>query len=174
MEKGRGEGATSAGDHDMINGGFLQYLDAKEVGEYKGRAVWKLNSPLYFEARLGNCSIKGYAPSGFETDLGSVPRLPLIWWLWGDRAHRECVWHDYLYRKDAFVIVKYDDGPDVYIPISRKAADWYFKLAMISENAAVNKKGQPWWIYLPMFWGVQYFGKRSFHRMAVMDKFLAA
>lgn len=37
-------------------------------------------------------------PKGFITDKASVPRVPIIYWFFGDRAHRESVIHDYLFQ----------------------------------------------------------------------------
>jgi len=142
----------------MITRGFLNELSATEIGEYDGRAVLKLNPHLDF--RLDRDRIIR-SPSGFETDLGSVPRLPVVWWLWGDRAHRECVLHDYCYRKDAVVL--WADGK--MTPITRADADWYFRLAMIS-------RGQPYWIYQPMYLAVRIFGGSSFRKMKVTDHFV--
>jgi hypothetical protein len=37
-------------------------------------------------------------PAGFVTDFSSVPRVPIVYMLFGDRAHHESVPHDYLYQ----------------------------------------------------------------------------
>lgn len=42
-------------------------------------------------------------PAGFITDLGSVPRLPLVYLLFGDHLHHEAVIHDYLYSSHSHV-----------------------------------------------------------------------
>jgi len=36
-------------------------------------------------------------PEGFHTDLASVPRVPVIYWLVGGRGHKAAVLHDWLY-----------------------------------------------------------------------------
>jgi hypothetical protein len=36
-------------------------------------------------------------PAEFETDLDSVPRLPLAYWLMKGRAFKSAILHDYLY-----------------------------------------------------------------------------
>lgn len=36
-------------------------------------------------------------PRGFQTDLASVPRLPLVYWLTGDTSSAAATVHDYLY-----------------------------------------------------------------------------
>ena len=38
-------------------------------------------------------------PEGFETDLASVPRLPLVFFLVGGRGHKAAVLHDWLLYK---------------------------------------------------------------------------
>lgn len=37
-------------------------------------------------------------PAGFQTDLASVPRLPVIYLAVGGRGHKAAVLHDYLYK----------------------------------------------------------------------------
>lgn len=38
-------------------------------------------------------------PSGFMTDFASVPRLPLVYLAYGNKAHLPAVAHDFLYRE---------------------------------------------------------------------------
>lgn len=47
-------------------------------------------------------------PAGFDTDYASVPRLPLMFWLLGDRGHAAAVVHDYLYRTATVARAKAD------------------------------------------------------------------
>lgn len=35
--------------------------------------------------------------AGFRTDLASVPRLPVVYLLFGDRAKKAAIFHDWLY-----------------------------------------------------------------------------
>lgn len=129
---------------------FLNILSSDEIGIYKGRTVHKLTKPLVWE----NGSITVTIPADFETDLASVPRVPVVYLMWGDRAHREAVLHDYLYRIDA-------------IPqVEKEPADWYFREAMIGQ-------GNSWFVYHPMYLAVRIAGGSSWHRMKVMDKFEA-
>ncbi len=61
--------------------------------EYQGNGTWKLLSP--FVARIDG---EPYVvPEGFVTDLDSVPRIPLTYWLVKNRAIQSAVLHDYLY-----------------------------------------------------------------------------
>lgn len=129
--------------------GFYNSLDFREIGEKNGRTIYKLDSPLiYVSVKNGTITI----PKEFETDLASVPRVPIAYMAWGDKAHREAVLHDFLYRIDA--------NPDV----TRAEADYLFKEAMIS-------RGQPLRIYYPMWLGVRIGGGSSYHKMLVCDNF---
>ena len=134
---------------------FNDCLNAKEIGEYDGRCIRKLNTPLIWE----HCDKRVYIPAGFETDLASVPRVPVVYLCWGDRAHREAVLHDYLYRIDSILwMYGLPTSPD------KEEADWLFREAMIGQ-------GVSWWIYHPMYLGVRTGGGSSFHCRKVMDTF---
>lgn len=129
--------------------GFLNILDYMEIGEKDGRAIYRLNNPLvYISEKFGKIII----PTFFQTDLASVPRVPIIFMMWGDKAHREAVLHDYLYRIDSVPNVSFSE------------ANYIFKEAMISRD-------QPFYIYHPMWLGVTLGGKSSYHRMKVKDNF---
>lgn len=133
-----------------MNAGFLNTLDYKEIGEVQGKVIYRLNTPLvYYSIKLGRII---EIPELFQTDLASVPRVPIAYMMWGDKAHREAVLHDYLFRKNSDPVVAF------YL------ANYLFKEAMIS-------RGQPVYIYNPMFWGVCLGGKSSYHRMDVMAEF---
>ena len=73
--------------------GFLCALIIEDIGTNNGKTIFRLQKPLVYLD--GERTIR--VPSGFETDLASVPRLPIVYDLWGNRAHREAVLHDYLY-----------------------------------------------------------------------------
>ena len=107
--------------------------------------IWILDSSLIYESDIvGPVSV----PAGFETDLASVPRLIVIYELWGNRCHREAVIHDYLYRQDS-------------VPqASKLQADRVFLEAM-------RVRGNPFYIRWFMFAGVAAFAWMSFHRRKV-------
>lgn len=109
--------------------------------------VYQLNCPLIYRSdTLGLIAV----PAGFQTDFASVPRLPIIYEMWGDRAHREAVIHDYLYRKDSIPVV------------DRAIADSVFKEAMKST-------GKPWRIWWWMWMGVRAGGWTAYHKLKVGD-----
>lgn len=134
---------------------FNDCLNAKEIGEFQGRTVHRLNTSLIWTHEGKRVEI----PADFETDLASVPRVPIAYLCWGDRAHREAVLHDYLYRQNALISVDLT----FYRP-DKEEADWLFREAMIGQ-------GVSWAIYHPMYIAVRTAGGSSFHRMKVTDKF---
>ena len=75
----------------MIQPAFLSALNVLKVGD-----GWKLSAPLRY--RSGVLGAQFEVPTGFTTDLASVPRLPLAFWLAGDTAHEAAVIHDWLYQ----------------------------------------------------------------------------
>jgi hypothetical protein len=59
---------------------------------------FRLVTPFY--VMLGGQEI--IIPADFKTDLASVPRLPVIYWLLGGRGHKAAVIHDWLYQTKRF------------------------------------------------------------------------
>ena len=123
---------------------FLTPLIVQDVSD----SVWRLHAPLCYQSDiLGEITV----PSGFYTDLASVPRLPIVYLQWGDRSHYEAVIHDYLYRRDSVPQATF------------KAANRVFLEAMVV-------RGKPWYIRWPMYWGVCLGGRGSYHKKRVGDK----
>lgn len=59
-----------------------------------GRGTWRLLASLGYSSDLiGQVTV----PAGFVTDLASVPRLPVAFFLAGGLAHAAAVVHDWLY-----------------------------------------------------------------------------
>lgn len=111
--------------------------------------VWITTAPLgFFSARF---DIEITVPAGFYTDLSSVPRIPLVFWFWGGRAHREGVLHDYLVRKDSIPVV----------PLA--VANIIFLDAMESRN-------KPFYVRYPMYAGVWLGAAPFYHKKLVGDK----
>jgi hypothetical protein len=73
-------------------------------------------------------------PWGFESDLASVPKLPLIYLFFGGRAPKASLFHDYLYRTHQ----------------DREFADACFYAVMRVE--------EPKWARVLMWMGVRGFG----------------
>jgi hypothetical protein len=120
--------------------GFITELDMSLIPGEECR--WRLNSPLVYMSELvGRVEV----PAGFETDLSSVPRLPLIYWLWGGRAHREGVLHDALYRLDSKPLVSFNTANKIFLE-------------------AMKSRGKPFWVRWPMYLGVCAGGRAFYHK----------
>lgn len=105
-------------------------LDVEQVEDVsnEGRGSWKLLSPLIYN------DIE--VPVGFVTDFASVPRIPFVFDLCGDRGNLASTVHDYLYS-----VRKYP----------RKQCDQVFRVALVEQGV------KPWIARL-MYWGVRLFG----------------
>ena len=80
---------------------------------------WVLLAPITYRGvpDIGDITV----PEGFDTDFASVPRLPFMFWLLGDRADYAAVLHDYIYRNASY---------------SRAIADAAFR--WVAEHEGVN------------------------------------
>ena len=131
---------------------FITELDIRPRCD--NECIWVLDKPLLYYSSL--LKSLGEQPQvaiqvGFETDLASVPRIPFIYALWGGRAHKEGVLHDYLYRKDAVPCVP------------RSVVDRVFLEAM-------EVRGKPRRVRYPMYLGVRIGGWTAYHKRLVGDK----
>lgn len=61
-----------------------------------GRGIWRILEPFQYYSALLNRLIT--VEPGFLTDFASVPRLPVLYWLFGDTSHRAAVIHDWLFH----------------------------------------------------------------------------
>jgi len=111
----------------MRDSEFMTDLTIELVG---GDEVWMLTSPLRYYSSLVDAEIE--APTGFVTDFASVPRVPVAYTAFGNRAHRESVIHDYLYQTHL---------------ASKNASDRIFLEAM-------KARGKPLWVRSAMYLGV--------------------
>ena len=142
--EGRGE-TDQAAEEEKEMSKFLTELDAKLI---KDDLIWKLDSPLIYESDiLGLIE----APEGFETDLASVPRVPFVYMIWGGKAHREGVIHDYLFRCDSVPLASYSQANAVFFE-------------------AMATRGKPVYVRYPMWWGVVLGGWTAYHKKYVGDE----
>ena len=117
---------------------------------YREDKIWIVTQPLNYYSTLLDQTIT--VPTLFETDLASVPRFPFVYMLWGGRAHREGVLHDYLYRKDSDPVVTF------------MMANRIFLSAMKSRN-------KPFFRRYFLFFGVCIGGYFCYHKKSVYHKF---
>jgi len=132
----------------IFKAGFSRRPETTPVGETQGRKVREFTEPwdFYFEGHLITI------PKGFQTDCASVPRLPLIWWLFGDAGEIAAYCHDYLYRIDS--------DPE----ISKFYADEVFWEMMRFTNDPDSD-----WKRRLMYFAVCEFGQGSYHKRYVSD-----
>ncbi|MFH2073975.1 MAG: DUF1353 domain-containing protein [Pseudomonadota bacterium] len=122
---------------------FLTELDVRCIDD----GLWVLDSVLEYDSDiLGKIEV----PSGFQTDFASVPRVPIFYMLFGDRAHREAVLHDYLYRIDCLPPATYSQANDVFLE-------------------AMKVRGKGFFVGYGMYWGVILGGWTAYHKKYVGD-----
>lgn len=106
----------------------MQAADDKDDG------LWQLTAPFVYQSDVAGETFT--VPVDFQTDLASVPRLPVVYLLTGDCASEAAVVHDFLYTTK---------------PVPRHVAD-----AVLREASAVT--GVAWWRRNLMWAGVRLFG----------------
>jgi hypothetical protein len=123
---------------------FLTDLDVLCIDD----GAWCLDAPLAFESDiLGVIEV----PRGFETDFASVPRIPVFYMLFGDRAHREAVLHDFLFRIDCKPPASYSQANRVFLE-------------------AMEERGKPFYVRWAMYMGVVLGGWTAYQKKRVMDR----
>jgi hypothetical protein len=112
------------------------FLTALEVENASGMddGKWRLTAPLVYQSDVAGMTFT--APAGMISDFASVPRLPLAYMLFGDRASEASVIHDHLYASHL---------------VPRAMAD-----AVLREASAVT--GVSWFARNSMWLGVRLFG----------------
>ena len=126
---------------------FLTELEARLLDDDK---IWEILSPLIYQSDLLRFPIE--VPKGFQTDFASIPRwIPIVSNVLLDRAHREGVIHDYLYKINSIPVV------------DRYRADSILYESMVCRG---KKTGVCHLIY----WGVRIGGMFSYHKRKVEDK----
>jgi hypothetical protein len=112
------------------------FLSALEVENATGQddGKWRLTAPLVYQSDVAGMTFT--VPAGMVTDFASVPRAPLAYMLFGDRASEASVIHDFLYGSHL---------------VPRSVAD-----AVLREASAVT--GVSWFARNSMWLGVRLFG----------------
>ena len=147
----------TAGDSEgrIMEGGMSQFITELDFRMKEGSdTIYILNNPLiYYSSYLKSLGIDPFvkAPGEFHTDLASVPRVPIVFALWGNRCHRESVEHDLLFRKDS--------KPNVGFWIANRVF-----------LEAMECRGKPAKIRYLMYWGVCLGSYLYYHKRRVGDK----
>ena len=92
------------------------FISELEVKLAKGDGICEPAAPLaYWSPLVGRIQV----PAGFQTDFASVPRLPIAYWLYGARAHREGV-----NQRSVFLSARcLDDRDGVFVLVVAAVAD---------------------------------------------------
>lgn len=78
-------------------GKILEYpvLQIVKEGSFLSRTVWSLKKAYSYYSDTLQTTIT--VPVDFQTDLASVPRLPLLWLLAGGVGNSAAIVHDWMY-----------------------------------------------------------------------------
>jgi Protein of unknown function (DUF1353) len=98
--------------------------DSQDVAS--GRGVWTLVAPLEYQSEAGPIYS---VPIGFKTDFASVPRVPVIFDAFGDRANLAATLHDWLYTKDP--------ATGLHPVKDRETADLLLKEAALAQGCSM-------------------------------------
>ena len=77
---------------------FLSELITSEVDgtAQEGRGIHRIHEPFVYQSDILGKTIT--VEAGFLTDFASVPRLPLVYFLFGGVARKSAVIHDWLFH----------------------------------------------------------------------------
>lgn len=95
---------------------------------------WRLVADLLYQSDVVGAVIT--VPRGFVTDLASVPRLPVVYWLTGGTSNEAAAVHDWLYTTKL---------------VTRAVADRVLREASAATCVPVWRR----WL---MYWGVRLGG----------------
>jgi hypothetical protein len=123
---------------------FLTALDVIQIEDasHEGRGTWITQAPLVYQSdSIGDIVV----PVGFSTDFASVPRIPVLFDIAGDRGNSAGTVHDFLYDVKCT------------LPVSRKQADAVLMEALISQGVAK-------WIAFGMYLAVRVFASSHYRK----------
>lgn len=107
---------------------------------------WRVTKTMVYKTDVMGPGHKIVVPTGYRTDLASVPRVPGIYWRYGNTAVIPALIHDYLYEVN----------PESW---SRKTADKVFFEAMAAENDPPSAASR--WV---MYMAVRLGGRSGWNR----------
>lgn len=104
----------------MFDGPFRLELVDELAAE--GRGTWEGLADFGFHSQVAGRLL--VVPAGFVSDLASVPRVPGVFDLLGDRFHRAAYVHDWLYTAH---------------PVDRETADRVLREAILASGGSVEQ-----------------------------------
>lgn len=125
-----------------MRAGFRAPIAVRRTGGYDaaGRAIWELTEPLFFWSPAWRSWLM--VPKGFRTNYASVPRLPFVFWWYGDKVYEEPALHDFVYTAHAIHRVTLDEAGEVAtserVAITRKQGDDLFLEALLANDKTAD------------------------------------
>jgi hypothetical protein len=152
--------------------GFLRPIACRRTGDYDkaGRAIWQLTEDLCFYSAKLKCWV--ITPKGFFTNFASVPRLPIVYWWYGDRVWEEPAGHDFPYTTHKLLIVPVDkweaylagEFEPVEIDCDKRTADDLFLEALLANPKTPDGMDHT------MHKGVAWFGQSSWDAETTIEQ----
>ena len=145
---------------------FLTPLVKQHVGyDRNGWPLWELREvPLVYESSLRfphpvtgrMMRVRVTAPLGFRTNLISTPRTPILFSMFGDKAHAESATHDL--------------GYSFHGPLTKDQWDLLFRESMAAPKVLENQNDMPGWQRELAYQGVSILGGTSFTMEATISQ----
>lgn len=114
------------------------------------RRRWYINEPLVYYSALLRLVIT--VPKGEITNFASVPRIPFVFTLAGDTAHRAATLHDYLCRLCGILTVK-----ETLVRLTPRQVDAVFFESLSAPDPDGLTDDEPRWRQWLLWLGVRAF-----------------
>ena len=101
--------------------------------------VWAVNEPLIVNVKIGLVAV----PVGFVTDGPSIPKMPLLYEEFRDRAWPAAVVHDWLYSKECPIDISRDQADETFHELMDALyPGWIDRVKNDDEYAGVRACGE--------------------------------
>lgn len=125
----------------MKSSQFLDLLDLRQIDWKDGRAIWQTLQPLCYRSEHLGATVR--IPAELNTDLASVPRVALAYWLAGGRGTRSAVVHDFAYLWGYYYTTS---GDKLYV--TKADADAVFYESLLADPISGATGVVAWSMYL--------------------------
>ncbi|MCK9570066.1 DUF1353 domain-containing protein [Candidatus Pacearchaeota archaeon] len=138
----------------MTHYGFQNLLQYQEIGRKGGHTIIRLTDDLIYIDTQGR---KHIIPADFESDKASIPRTPVLYWLFADRFNREGVLHDATYCIDYPIALTRAEADGLIYESSRSESETHPGKSIIDARCV--------WA------GVRIGGWPHYHKRRMTDRF---
>ncbi len=108
---------------------FLDRLRLEKIGETRdARPIWRLLTEFRYDSAVLGCRVA--VPAGFVTDLASVPRAPLAYWLAGNTGTEAAVLHDFAYQTRSPAKTKHEADDLFWEALTALGVAWWRRRLM--------------------------------------------